>query len=162
HPGRRDPGHPRGQHGRAVRLRRRRPGAAGRQDRPHARRPGPGRPLRGPGQVGRPPGRRPPLAERRRGAARRGRGSGLTEPQDRRPRTEAQEEPIRMTVAVAFDPLEPGFLESPYEQYARLRAHDPVHWSELLEGWVVTRYDHVAALLRDPDTSVELENARPT
>ena len=68
------------------------------------------------------------------------------------------------TAAVAFDPLEPGFLTSPYEQYARLRTHDPVHWSELLEGWVVTRYDDVAALLRDPttSTSVEIENANPT
>jgi cytochrome P450 len=65
---------------------------------------------------------------------------------------------------VAFDPLEPGFLASPYEQYARLRAHDPVHWSELLEGWVVTRYDDVTALLRDPtsSTSVEIANANPT
>jgi cytochrome P450 len=63
-----------------------------------------------------------------------------------------------------FDPLEPGFLASPYEQYARLRAHDPVHWSELLEGWVVTRYDDVTALLRDPtsSTSVEIANANPT
>jgi cytochrome P450 len=68
------------------------------------------------------------------------------------------------TASATFDPLEPGFLESPYEQYARLRAHDPVHWSELLEGWVVTRYDDVAALLRDPtsSTSVEIENANPT
>jgi cytochrome P450 len=61
-----------------------------------------------------------------------------------------------------FDPFEAGFLESPYDQYARLRAHDPVHWSELLEGWVLTRYEDVAGLLRDPSTSVELDNARPT
>jgi cytochrome P450 len=70
----------------------------------------------------------------------------------------------RSKTEAKFDPFEPGFLESPYEQYARLRAHDPVHWSELLEGWVVTRYDDVAALLRDPTTgtSVELDNANPT
>jgi cytochrome P450 len=64
--------------------------------------------------------------------------------------------------AVAFDPFEPGFVESPYGQYARLRAHDPVHWSELLDGWVLTRHDDVVALLRDPTVSVEIANATPT
>ena len=54
-----------------------------------------------------------------------------------------------------FDPLEPGFLESPYEQYARLRAHDPVHWSELLEGWVVTRYADVRAGFHDSRLSAD-------
>jgi cytochrome P450 len=63
---------------------------------------------------------------------------------------------------VAFDPFEPGFVESPYGQYARLRAHDPVHWSDLLQGWVLTRHADVVALLRDPDISVELDNARPS
>ena len=63
---------------------------------------------------------------------------------------------------VAFDPFEPGFVESPYGQYARLRAQDPVHWSDLLQGWVLTRHDDVVALLRDLDISVELDNARPS
>jgi cytochrome P450 len=67
-----------------------------------------------------------------------------------------------MTVAVAFDPFEPGFVAWPYDQYARLREHDPVHRSALLEGWVLTRYDHVTTLLRDPHISVELDNARST
>ena len=61
-----------------------------------------------------------------------------------------------------FDPFEPGYVESPYGQYARLRATDPVHWSGLLEGWVLTRYDDVAQVLRDLTISVELENAKPT
>ena len=64
--------------------------------------------------------------------------------------------------AVAFDPFEPGFVASPYDQYRRLRAADPVHWSDLLEGWVLTRHDDVVALLRDPSVSVELDNARAT
>ncbi|MBI2704559.1 MAG: cytochrome P450 [Actinobacteria bacterium] len=64
--------------------------------------------------------------------------------------------------STTFDPLEEGYTESPYEQYARLREHDPVHWSPLLEGWVVTRYDDVVAVLREPTISVELINAQPT
>ena len=63
---------------------------------------------------------------------------------------------------VAFDPFEPGFVDSPYEQYARLRDADPVHWSGMLQGWVLTRHDDVASLLRDPTVSSDLDNASPT
>jgi cytochrome P450 len=61
-----------------------------------------------------------------------------------------------------FDPFEAGFVQSPHDQYRRLRHADPVHWSPMLEGWVLTRYDDVAAVLRDPTVSVELDNATPT
>ncbi len=61
-----------------------------------------------------------------------------------------------------FDPLAEGFAESPYEQYARLRDDDPVHRSELLHGWVVTRFDDVGRLLRDPAVSSDIHNATPT
>ncbi|MFP5255451.1 MAG: cytochrome P450 [Acidimicrobiia bacterium] len=62
-------------------------------------------------------------------------------------------------MTVAFDPLAPGFVESPYEQYAALRSADPVHRSDLLAGWVLTRYDDVDRVLRDPTISVEQKNA---
>jgi cytochrome P450 len=67
-----------------------------------------------------------------------------------------------LSTRVAFDPFETGYVQSPYDQYARLRAEDPVHWSDLLEGWVLTRYDDVAYVLREPTISVELDNAKPT
>jgi len=67
-----------------------------------------------------------------------------------------------MATAVAFDPFEAGYVDSPYAQYARLRAGDPVHWSDLLHGWVLTRYDDVAHILREPTISVEIDNALPT
>jgi cytochrome P450 len=67
-----------------------------------------------------------------------------------------------LSTSVAFDPFEAGYVESPYGQYARLRTDDPVHWSDLLEGWVLTRYDDVAHVLREPSISVELDNAKPT
>lgn len=63
---------------------------------------------------------------------------------------------------VEFDPFEEGFVEWPYDQYRRLRAEAPVHHSELLHGWVVTRYADVDVLLRDPTVSVEIDNADPT
>lgn len=40
-------------------------------------------------------------------------------------------------------------VDDPYPQYARLRREDPVHWSEPLRSWILTRYDHVVAALRD-------------
>ena len=60
-----------------------------------------------------------------------------------------------------FDPFDPAFVESPYETYARLRDEDPVHWSDLLWGWVVTRFDDVAAILRDPSMSSDIHKATP-
>jgi cytochrome P450 len=64
--------------------------------------------------------------------------------------------------APVFNPLEEGFIEWPYDQYAKLRVQDPVHRSDLLHGWVLTRYDDVSTVLRDPTISVEIENATPT
>jgi cytochrome P450 len=66
------------------------------------------------------------------------------------------------TGPVRFDPLDPAFVASPYGQYAVLRDADPVHWSELLWGWVITRFDDVAAVLRDPSMSSDIRNATPT
>lgn len=46
--------------------------------------------------------------------------------------------------------VSPSFYDDPYPVYDRLRREDPVHWSETLGGWVLTRYDDVLATLRDP------------
>jgi cytochrome P450 len=40
--------------------------------------------------------------------------------------------------------------KDPYPTYLRLREEDPIHWSEVLGGWVLTRYDDVLATLRAP------------
>jgi cytochrome P450 len=48
-----------------------------------------------------------------------------------------------------FDPFTDAAIADPYQQYARLRAEDPVHWSDKLRAWVLFRYDDVAAALRD-------------
>ena len=51
--------------------------------------------------------------------------------------------------AVEYNPFLPEFVEDPYPFYARLRTEDPVHQSPL-GLWVLTRYDDVARVLRDP------------
>lgn len=63
---------------------------------------------------------------------------------------------------VALDPFEESFADSPYEQYARLRSADPVHYSDLMCGWVLTRFIDVRTLLRDPSISSDIDNATPT
>lgn len=63
---------------------------------------------------------------------------------------------------VSFDPYEPGFDAWPYDQYGRLRAADPVHWSDLLCGWIVTRFDDVTRVLRDRTMSSDLAAAKPS
>jgi cytochrome P450 len=62
----------------------------------------------------------------------------------------------------AFNPLDPGFIASPYDQYAVLRDEAPVHWSELLQGWIITRFDDVNAILREPSMSSDIDKATPT
>jgi len=54
-----------------------------------------------------------------------------------------------MTDAVEFNPFLPEFIADPYPFYRRLREEDPVHRSGF-GFWVLTRYDDVVTLLRDP------------
>ena len=61
-----------------------------------------------------------------------------------------------------FDPLAEGFVEWPYDQYRRLREEDPIHRSDLLHGYCVTRYADVNAILRDASVSSEIDKATPT
>ena len=43
-------------------------------------------------------------------------------------------------------------VQDPFPVYAWLRDHEPVHWSESLNAWAVTRYDDVVELLNRPAT----------
>ena len=47
--------------------------------------------------------------------------------------------------------VQPDFIADPYRAYALLREHDPVHESEAWGGWLLTRFDDCAAVLRDHD-----------
>ena len=43
-----------------------------------------------------------------------------------------------------------GMLSDPYPLLHHLREQEPVDWSELLNAWVVTRYDDFVDLVWDP------------
>jgi cytochrome P450 len=50
---------------------------------------------------------------------------------------------------VTYNPLSPHVYLDPYPTYAMLRTTDPVHWSPLMDSWVIARYQDVDAILRD-------------
>ncbi|SEM68517.1 cytochrome P450 PksS [Stigmatella aurantiaca] len=49
-----------------------------------------------------------------------------------------------------YDLLDPAFAQSPYPLLRRMRSEEPVFWFEPLNTWVVTRYEEVSSILRDP------------
>jgi cytochrome P450 len=53
-----------------------------------------------------------------------------------------------MVAAVHDDMFTPEVIADPYTYYGRLREEDPIHWNELYELWVITRYDDVVWLTR--------------
>jgi cytochrome P450 len=52
-------------------------------------------------------------------------------------------------IALADDLLAEDVNADPYPYFAALREHDPVHYSERHRAWLVTRYDDVAAGMKD-------------
>jgi cytochrome P450 len=54
-----------------------------------------------------------------------------------------------MTTRLQFNPTSAEFRRDPYPVYARFRAEDPVHRNPL-GAWLLTRYEDVSAVLRDP------------
>jgi pimeloyl-[acyl-carrier protein] synthase len=59
----------------------------------------------------------------------------------------AKQEPAMVTVE--YNPFAPGMLANPYEMYRALRENDPIHRSEMMESWVLTRYDDIDKVLMD-------------
>ncbi len=52
-------------------------------------------------------------------------------------------------------------VENPYPLYARWREEQPIWWAEDVKGWVLSRYDDVRSVLKDPaNFSSALPNAR--
>src|SRR3546814_9299558 len=67
----------------------------------------------------------------------------------------------------AFRPLDPEVREDPYRIYARLRREQPIAWSTtpasgFLGFWFVSRYDDVAAGLKDNRFGRELRSEEHT
>ena len=63
-------------------------------------------------------------------------------------------------VTVQYNPFIPEIHANPYPMYDRLRAENPIHWSDLMEVWVLTRYDDVVGVLTDSRFSADRRQAR--
>jgi len=50
---------------------------------------------------------------------------------------------------VRYDPRRDEIIADPFPSYQLLLVEDPVHWSDVLGGWVLTRYDDVKSALLD-------------
>ncbi len=51
--------------------------------------------------------------------------------------------------------VSPHNLEDPAPLYRELRRYDPVHWSDTIHAWFLTRHDDVSAAFVDPRLSAE-------
>lgn len=54
-----------------------------------------------------------------------------------------------------YDPRRPDVIQNPVPALRHLQEHDPVHWSDSLKAWVVTRYDDCKFVALDPRFSAE-------
>ena len=52
-----------------------------------------------------------------------------------------------------YELLDPSVLQDPYPLYRRMRDEAPVHRDRRFRGWILTSYDDVLAVLRDPRVS---------
>ena len=52
-----------------------------------------------------------------------------------------------------YELLDPAVLQNPYPLYRQMRDEAPVYRDRRFMGWILTRYDDVLAVLRDPRVS---------
>jgi len=67
-----------------------------------------------------------------------------------------------MVQATEYAPFDPQFKADPFPFYAHLRAESPVHQTSLSDGraiWLVTRYEDVVSVLRDPRFVKDIRHA---
>ncbi|MGE6694767.1 cytochrome P450 [Sphingobium limneticum] len=53
---------------------------------------------------------------------------------------------------MSYNPLDPAVTSNPYPHYAQLRANEPVKWLDMMQGFAVSRWDDVEAVLSDGKT----------
>lgn len=58
-----------------------------------------------------------------------------------------------MTTTLSYDPTDAAVRRDPFPLYQRLQDEDPVHWSEPLRSWIITRYDDVRQVALTPQMS---------
>lgn len=57
---------------------------------------------------------------------------------------------MQQPTTLEYNPFAPDQLANPYPTYAALRNEQPVFFSPIFQMWIVTRYDDVVTVLKDP------------
>jgi cytochrome P450 len=57
--------------------------------------------------------------------------------------------------ALQFSLADPAVNADPFPIFRRLQDEDPVHWSDAIRGWNITRYDDVRAIALDREMSAD-------
>lgn len=52
-----------------------------------------------------------------------------------------------------YNPYLPDVHVNPYPHYHRLQADNPVHWSDAMQSWVISRHEDMVAAFREPRLS---------
>jgi cytochrome P450 len=52
-----------------------------------------------------------------------------------------------------FDPLSEDYLEDPYPYYVRFRREAPVFFAPKINMWVISRYEDILNIVKDPGPS---------
>jgi pimeloyl-[acyl-carrier protein] synthase len=66
----------------------------------------------------------------------------------------------RLETGIAFNPLRKEMRVDPYPFYRRLREHDPFHRSRPADGWILTGYEDILAVLSDRTFSSDERHQR--
>jgi cholest-4-en-3-one 26-monooxygenase len=60
-----------------------------------------------------------------------------------------------------IDSLDPRFYDDPWDAYRWLRRYSPIHWDEVNDLWVLSRYDDVVHVSRHPELYSAAQGVRP-
>ena len=58
-----------------------------------------------------------------------------------------------MTPTLVYDPTDEAIRRNPFPLYEALQEHDPIHWSQAIRSWIITRYDDVRQVALSPTMS---------
>jgi len=61
----------------------------------------------------------------------------------------------RFETGIVFNPIKKAWRSDPYPLYRNLQRIDPFHRSRLVDGWVLSRYDDILAVLGDKTFSAD-------
>lgn len=54
-------------------------------------------------------------------------------------------------IGASFNPLSDAYMANPYTFLAQARQSEPIFFSPMLNAWVLTRYDDIKTVLKDPE-----------